>query len=230
MKDITIGNITLGSKVICVSPLTDKDIYSLDLAYGADIVELRIDMFSDISIKGIAHAFIEARKKFILPIIATCRSSSEGGAVTISDNQRINIYNAVIEAADAIDIELNSVIAKDIIDLAIKHNKTTIASFHDFNQTPTLSALEKIYQMGRTLHCDIVKIAVTPNNYSDLRTLTDFTLKYHDKGIVTIAIGELGRTGRLFLPLIGSLFTFASIKTSSAPGQLTIKEFRQFFP
>ncbi|MBF0541431.1 MAG: type I 3-dehydroquinate dehydratase [Nitrospirae bacterium] len=230
MTNISIGNIPLGEKVICVSPLTDIDVYSIESVEGVDIIELRIDMFSDISEKGTSDTFTVARDKFNLPIIATCRSHREGGAVDINDNLRLKLFKSVIDLSDAIDIEIRSKISKDVISFAKDHNKTTIASYHDFKQTPNLSTLEDIDKMGRDQNSDIVKIAVTPINYNDLRTLTEFTLKYHNKGIVTIAMGELGRTSRLFLPLIGSLFTFASIKTISAPGQLTIRELRQFFP
>lgn len=229
MTNFNIGNIILGERVICVSPLIDTDVYNMETIISPDIIELRIDMFNDISIKGIINTFKEAHRKFKIPIIATCRSFIEGGAIPILDEQRLDIYEAILDITDALDIEINSMIAKDVIDLARHQKKTTIASFHDFNYTPDLKSLEEIHSKGRGYTCDIIKIAVTPRNYKDLRILTEFTLKYHDKGIVTIAMGKLGRPSRLFLPLIGSLFTFASLGTSSAPGQLTMKEMLEFF-
>ena len=230
MKEIYIGNIRLRDKVICVIPLTDDDVFTMDCPIGADMIELRIDMFNDVSINKIIETFNQARIKFNLPIIATIRSIKEGGTGSLTDGQRIDIYSAIIDLTDAVDIEINSSIVKEIIALSKKHKKTSIASFHDFKQTPNLTFLEEIHNKGRENSCDIIKIAVTPNNFNDLRTITEFTLKYWDKGIVTIAMGQLGRSSRLYLPLIGSLFTFATVKTTSAPGQLSLKEMRQFFP
>ncbi len=229
MPDRKIGNLTLGVRPLIAVPLTDLGVTSLDTIQGADIVELRIDMFSDHTLSHIKTTFIHARNKFHAPIIATCRSKNEGGAVGMNEDTRYQVFETVVHVSDAMDIEMNSDIANKVVHLAKSHEKISIASYHNFSETPSLHDLFKILKKGKHLDADIVKIAVMTKTRDDLRTINELTLKNYDKGIVIIAMGELGMASRIFLPMIGSLFTFASLETQTAPGQLSVKEMKKFF-
>ncbi len=226
---VKIGNIQLGERPLIAVPLTDNDIASLDSIHDADIIECRIDMFSDLSLKNIKTSLKNAKKKFNVPIIATLRLYSEGGAKNIAEDKRLKIFQSVSEIADAIDIELNSDIANHVISLALESGITAIASYHDFSITPSMRDLVSILKKGKDTGAHIVKIAVMANTYDDIRTITEFTLRHYEYNIVTIAMGEIGITSRFFLPFIGSLFTFATIKTQSAPGQISLDELKSYF-
>ncbi len=228
MSHIMIGNLILGKRPLTAVPLTDKGVTSIDSIEGADIIELRIDMFSDISIPHIKNIFIKAKERFNAPIIATCRAKQEGGAIDLSEDKRAEIISAVITITDSIDIEMHSVIAEKIINKAKENNKTSIVSYHNFSETPPLSKLSDLFNKGNGMDADIVKIAVMPNSPEDLRVITEFTLRYHDREIITIAMGDIGMASRIYLPMIGSLFTFASLEAETAPGQLHIKEIKRF--
>ena len=51
------------------------------------------------------------------------------------------------------------------------------------------------------------------------------------QAIVTFCMGEKGKMSRIFSPLMGAAWTYASLsrKQASAPGQLTIQEMRQIW-
>ncbi|MCX8034215.1 MAG: type I 3-dehydroquinate dehydratase, partial [Thermodesulfovibrio sp.] len=63
----------------------------------------------------------------------------------------------------------------------------------------------------------------------DLETLLLFTLKHKNDKIVTIGMGEKGIPSRIINPVFGSLITYASLKTKSAPGQLLLSDMINIF-
>lgn len=231
MAEMKLGSLTLGlqKRPLIAVPLIDLDVSSIKQLRGADIVELRIDMFSDRRASHVVEIFKTFKEKFPgVPVIATCRSKEEGGAAAISDADRGALFAHVIDLADAADIEIESKISKEIAALANEHDKTIIASYHDFSKTPTGTELEAVYERGRKqLGAHIVKIAATPNGMDDIKRLAAFTLGH--ESVVTISMGEKGMASRIFLPFLGSLFTFASLETVSAPGQLSVDEVRRYY-
>ncbi|QWR78769.1 type I 3-dehydroquinate dehydratase [Candidatus Magnetomonas plexicatena] len=229
MKDVKIGNLTPGKRPLIVVPLTDADVKSISDVRPASMIELRIDMFSELSKDHIITILTETKTKFNVPIIATCRAFEEGGAVKIKDSSRIEIYSAAAQYADAIDVELNTGIFHDVLDIANHRKIPLIASFHDFTKTPPLHVLESLLEKSKNAGADIMKIALMANTTDDIRLLTNFTIEYCDSGIVCIAMGAIGMASRVFFPLIGSLFTFASLETTTAPGQISLHEMAKFY-
>lgn len=207
--------------------LNDRDVFTLEESdiYGADIVELRVDMFE--GLENIAKIFKEAREKFNLPILATIRHPLEGGIREIKD--RAKIYNEIISLIDFVDIEIFSDEAEKIRKISSSHGKTMIASYHRFDKTPTFEELDEIFLKGKRLEANIVKIATMVNSKDDLETLLLFTLKHKNDKIVTIGMGEKGIPSRIINPIFGSLITYASLKTKSAPGQLLLSDIINIF-
>ena len=233
--NLKLGNLTLGAHPLIVVPLTDSDVESLDTLEGADAAEIRIDMFlmkNPADAGGISKTIALAAEKFRVPLIATFRRKEEGGAADVSEETRFSMLEAAAGMAvvSALDIEINSPIAARVIQLANRNGKLSIASYHNFQETPAENFLDETARRGWAPGADVVKIAVMPHTARDLRAITSFTLRHHERGVVTIAMGPLGAASRLYLPLIGSLMTFASIRTLSAPGQLTVAEARRFLP
>lgn len=228
MQNIQIGDITAGTYPLIAVPLTDKSVLSGVDAEDADIIELRVDMFEKLSGEYIKEIVGKAKDTLKKPVITTIRSYTEGGAVRISDKERESLFKAVIKCTDAVDIEIRSEIFNRIVKLAHRHKKTAIGSFHDFVQTPEPDKLSDIFKRGKSFKADIIKIAVMPNSADDLRTITELTLRFHDKGLIAVAMGGLGMSSRIYLPLIGSLMTFASLDIATAPGQLSLKDIKGF--
>jgi 3-dehydroquinate dehydratase-1 len=185
---------------------------------GMELVELRIDLFKR---ADAAHAVKEARRFAGFGRIATVRSRKEGGAGRLSDAARLEIFKKVMPSVEAVDIELSSgAILKPVIAEARRRKKTVIVSFHDFKKMPSVAVLRGIAKRAQRAGADIVKIAAAANSARDVLTLTEFTLDHPQKNLVTIAMGEKGAATRVFMPLAGSLFTFAHAGKATAPGQL----------
>lgn len=197
------------------------------LELGMDIAELRIDQFAN---RNTAHVLREIEKFQGVPILATIRSATEGGAWPDSDTARLELYKAILPQVDAVDVEWSSAsIATHVVSAARALGKPVVLSFHDFTCTPPLKTLNLMAPLARDAGADIVKIAAMCNSQDDVRTLTQFTLENASEGVVVIGMGPIGITTRVLLPALGSLFTFAAYGEGTAPGQLQLEEMASIF-
>jgi 3-dehydroquinate dehydratase-1 len=189
-----------------------------------DILEIRLDLLGN-DIPALC-LFVDKIKKFTgFPCIATARQT-EG-----NKDSRLDIFKAVIPFVDAVDIEIDASIARQVIAHAQK--KTIIVSEHDFEKTPDLSHLESIAEKAELLGADIIKIAAMAEHPTDVVRLMEFTSACR-KNLVTIAMGEYGNITRVLAPMFGSLFTYGFVKKAVAPGQLSVhklvEELRLYYP
>lgn len=234
---IKIGNVVLGNipRVVLVSSdVENGDFIEKAKAEGADILELRIDLFRSIE-KDYIVKLIKSIKGKGLPIIATIRKKEEDGKRYISDDERLKLFNAVIPLVDAIDIELESKsILKEVIRKAHANKKTIIISYHNLTGTPLNAKLEDMIKKASKIGGDIVKIAAFTNSKEDVIRLMKIILKYKSKNIIIISMGSKGVISRVFFPFMGSLLTYGYINVPSAPGQfpinILIEELRRFYP
>ncbi|MBF0329296.1 MAG: type I 3-dehydroquinate dehydratase [Nitrospirae bacterium] len=220
----------IGDFPLIAGSLTDNDVITLENATvgAADILELRIDMFEDVAVKHVKNIFCKAVDKYKKPIIATIRSVAEGGRQEIAD--RLSIFSNIINLADIVDVEISSPeLFKDLRHLCDTHEKIVLGSYHNFEYTPDNSFLEDIFQKGKSLGADLVKIAVTGKSRQDMFRLTEFTLKHRDDGIVSISMGDIGLPSRICSPLCGSLITYGYVSQPTAPGQISISELVYIF-
>ena len=228
--DIFICDMKLGEKPLIAGILTDTDVPRLSSEYlnAADLVELRVDMFSTLDLDHIAGVFKTVRDRFRKPIIATVRDVKEGGKAEISD--RLSIYRAVIPLSDVVDVELQSKdIFPDIRRLCTEHNKVLIGSYHNFKTTPNGDFIDTIVLDGKDAGADIVKVATMAASGDDLVRLMLLNLRHKDKGLITISMGHDGLPSRIFNPLFGSLITYGYINHPSAPGQISVSELMYIF-
>jgi len=236
MKPLAIGNVALGEVPRIAVPVYDDDPTGDVAAVRGitDLIELRIDCFADLGEAKVAETIRRARMADSPPLIATVRAAEEGGKVALDDDRRAALYELATPLVDAVDIELRSPLVPYVLELARKHGKTSIASFHDFHAMPPFYDIENLVDQADDLGVDILKVAAAASSVADLRHLLEFTLRHRDRGIVTIALGEIGAVSRVVFPLAGSLFTFAHHRTPSAPGQLPLAEMKaelkRYFP
>jgi 3-dehydroquinate dehydratase type I len=228
--ELYICNFKLGEIPLIAGVLTDTDVLTInkDSLNPADLIELRVDMFEDISLNHIENIFRVAKENFKKPIIATVRDVKEGGQKKIAD--RLGIYKAVIMFSDIIDVEIGN---KDTM-IAIKNlckpcKKLLIGSYHNFELTPDDNFLDGIVLQGKELGADIVKIAAMAKNREDLIRLAFLTHRHKDKGMITMSMGDMGLPSRIFNPICGSLITYGYINHPSAPGQLSASELLYIF-
>ena len=234
---VKLGNIKLGSMprvVIVLSGHESMKTINAIKFKGADALELRVDLLSNLSIENVLKKVNSLQRKG-LPIIVTIRNKKEGGKRSISDNKRLELFNAVIPLVDAIDIELNSqTIIHEVVKAAKSKKTMVIISHHDFKGTPSIVNLKKIISKSKKIGADLVKIATLANKEEDVVRLTELTVECKDDHLVTIALGSKGSISRLTFPLYGSLLTYAYITKPSAPGQLSFNDLREklrlFYP
>ena len=227
---VHLGSIILdGSPRIAVPFRAGNNPASINAAIrlGMDIAELRIDQFAS---RTQANVLAEIEKFRAIPVLATIRAASEGGAWKDSDAERLALYKAVLPHVDAVDVELSSsAIAPDVVAAAHVLAKPVVLSFHDFAKTPPLDKLNAIARDARAAGADIVKVAAMCTSQDDVRILTRFTLDHASEGVVVIGMGPIGVPTRVLFPALGSLFTFAAYGEGTAPGQLQLDQMAQIF-
>ncbi len=212
---------------IAVTVRDDVDIETVQ-SLKVDILELRVDQFSNLNIDHIIFTIKAWRDAGIFLLLTVRNSAIEGGEDNcVSDEKKLEIFQEATSLVEAVDIELTSPIKSKVIALAKQNKKLIIVSSHNFVETPTKAALNVILHKSFEYKADIVKIAAQANSFHDVITLIHFTLEHKNKKIITIALGSIGSISRLVFPLLGSLWTYSYIDKPSAPGQIPIEKIQK---
>ena len=201
-----------------------------------DLLEWRIDGYENVEDTADCLSLLKEMRAVIgsAALIFTCRIDLEGGMCTLSSESRLNLNSAAIKSGDIdiIDIELCN--DRDFIDSiktqASEHGVKLILSYHNFAETPSEHFIyAKLVEAQRT-GADISKFAAMPQNYADVLSLFNATLKARKEAvqvpIVAMSMGPLGAVSRIAGGLFGSDITFGIGMQASAPGQIPIKELR----
>lgn len=196
-------------------------------ALPCDLVELRLDGFSDFSdwvriAKQIEHQGT--------PVFVTVRLKREGGQWNGNDTARWPLLELAIRNLSGVDVELQSDLAHGASELCGQLGKLSVFSFHDFEKTPPREELEVLLKSAQRLG-GISKIAATANTPEDVELLRSLLPKRAQWGmpICIIGMGPLGRETRLSFPLEGSCFTYGYLDTPGAPGQYSATELMEHF-
>ena len=243
MKKIQVKNLIFnhGTPKICI-PLSGtnefqilnevKNISNLEF----DLVELRIDFFEYADDFSKVKCLLEKiREIYFKPLLFTFRTTKDGGAMEISEENYFKLNYSAIESGliDIVDIELSTteLVIKKLISFAKQKKIKVIMSSHDFHKTPAKEEiLNNLYKM-QEYGADITKIAVMPNSEEDVLTLLKATLEMkkspENQPCILISMGKLGVITRLTGELFGSCMTFATAVNSSAPGQITATKTRE---
>jgi 3-dehydroquinate dehydratase type I len=134
---------------------------------------------------------------------------------------------------DFIDVELGT--KRSLLNGLIRNKKETkvILSFHDFRKTPPQQELEKMCDRMIQFGVDIVKIVTFARSLEDnLNTLSLIPYaRKRKQEIVAFCMGEKGRMSRIFAPMMGAGWAYASLNRNriSAPGQLTVTELKEIW-
>ena len=162
----------------------------------------------------------------------------------MSTNERLDVLRHLIEIKpDYIDIEINSEseVLKNLIDLAYANKVKLIFSYHDFEKLVTYEKTTEILHrfdemLKNELFIDlnkingsIFKIISTAHVFNDnIRVLNICKkLSQQDKKFVCFAMGEVGMFSRILCVEFGSLWTYGSLEERTAPGQITIEKIRE---
>lgn len=200
----------------------------------ATTVELRLDWFAG---PAEAQKFLNflAARSFRLPVqlIATCRRQNAGGKFGGSVLDQLRLLRSAIRAGCGwVDIELETVKAVPslILEIYIRpaHN---IVSFHDFRYMPgSKKLLQIVNQLNRICSdgpFEIFKIAAQCASLRDSMRL--LKIVGNRSNSIVVPMGESASAARILSLRAGSRITYAPVKENTAPGQISLREFRKLY-
>ena len=243
MKTVTVRNLVIGDGapkiIVSLMGIDIATVKSEALAYREadfDILEWRVDHFTDVSsIEAVLEAARTIRDVMAdKPLLFTFRSAKEGGEQALSVEHYIALNRAAVDSGlvDMIDLELftGDELVKATVEHAHAKNVFVIMSNHDFHKTPSAEEIVQRLRKMQELGADIPKIALMPQNKTDVLTLLSATLemqeRYADRPIITMSMAKTGVISRLSGEVFGSAATFGAVKKASAPGQISVTDLR----
>lgn len=206
------------------------------VAAEPDVVEWRIDHLGEgtadpAEVVAAGHRLLAALNG--LPLLATIRTSAEGGLADVTDAEYVALYRAVLDAglADLIDVEVmrGADAVRTLIDLAHAGEVAVVASNHDFDATPAQSEIVARLLLMEDRGADILKIAVMPRSPGDVLTLLAATWEVAqrtDHPLITMSMAGTGVASRIAGGVFGSAATFGMVGRASAPGQVEVGALR----
>ncbi len=203
---------------------------------GADLVEFRIDTFTD----DVA-AVEQLVQQSPLPCIITCRIKDEGGDYDGDEQTRIAVYeHAGLQQPAYIDVELVAYRAsaniRQKVKLVVDHPKQgkstdtgLILSAHDFDKRPT-DLYQRIEAMANDDACRVVKVAWQARSLRDNLQASELIADQH-KPTIALCMGEFGLPSRVLAKKFGALLTFCGLddETVTAPGQVGVAVMKNLY-
>jgi 3-dehydroquinate dehydratase I len=167
------------------------------------------------------------------PLLFTFRSQREGGEQAISPDEyrELNRAAASTAAVSAVDVEMFSEEAAELVRELHQAGKVVVGSYHNFRSTPPREELRSRLLQMREMGADILKIAVTPHSRADVLRLLAVTAELSESGVeqplVTMSTTGLGVVSRVCGELFGSAMSFGAVGACSAAGQLPVEQLRE---
>lgn len=195
--------------VVIAEPTVDDALQALE---GVEFAEIRLDQLHSVP-ESVASLF--SRK---MRTIATCRPGFK------ESDRKALLLEAMRAGASFIDIEYEAPARyrQELVDAARSLGCEVIVSYHDFENTPRRSVLERIVRTCFSRGANLAKIACTVNNPREAARLLG--LLDSQRRLVVIGMGDqpAGRSTRLCGPFLGGEFTFVARYGSkrTAPGQI----------
>ena len=233
--------VVLGGPTRIITPLmgTTPALLSAEIeavaSQAVDLVEWRVDPLltalepASNRRAAINEAWEAAVSQAPLPVLATIRTTAEGGAAELSASEYAELVALLAGLADAVDVEIARAESCALILRAHQAGAAVIASFHDFNETPPDDTLAALYAQMAEAGADVLKVAcrvTTPEDALRVLVAQISAHREHRRPIIGIGMGEAGAITRIAGAPLFSAATFASVGVSSAPGQFTVEETR----
>jgi 3-dehydroquinate dehydratase type I len=190
---------------------------------ACDIIEIRLDLLdpADNETSGTPFAPSPWRHLAGQPLLMTARRRDEGGARDLDGHQRLSLLEASMDDASVVDLEVASIAeASDFIQRLNNSRLPWVASFHDFNQTPDSTHLQKAATAARDAGAVVFKAAVMLNTIHDLARLAEFQCQDHGIAVATMGMGPFASVSRLLCAQLGSALNYGHLGgIPTAPGQ-----------
>ena len=208
----------------------------------ADIVEWRADTFLSSLVGSHFVAASDVEEELVrmaryvadsspLPVLATIRTSVEGGNAYLDDEEYCALVRSLASFAGGVDVEISRDGSAALIDEVHEAGAVVVASFHDFEATPGDEQLAEVLAAMNYAGADVLKFACMANSATDAaRVLAAqaWAREAYDRPVIGIAMGPNGAPTRLVGSALGSAATFATLPgwEGSAPGQFTVEQVR----
>lgn len=230
-----------GRPLICVPVIEQKRadiLHEIDILCkkGAAMIEWRADWYEDVKQPEAVAGILKEMQPLVSDtiLLVTFRSRAQGGERELTQEQRRAFYCMAAEsdAADIVDVEsFETADVAELVQTLQKKGTAVIASHHNFQKTPEDGELKQILEQLAESGADIVKLAVMPNEVTDVFRLLsvthDFKEAHRELPVVTMSMGGYGVISRICGELYGSCITFGSHEKPSAPGQLQMDALAQ---
>ena len=202
-------------------PATARRDIALAAEAGAEMVELRIDTFTD---PAQVRELIAAST---IPVILTCRAEWEGGECELPDERRLEVLTeAAGESASYIDFELKA--SANIHRAPRDSGPRLIVSSHDFSGRP-----DRLYNILRELEQsggDVIKIVWAARTIRDNLEIFEI-LRHRTRPTIALCMGEAGLISRVLAKKFGGFVSFAGVRRQeiTAPGQVSVDEMKRLY-
>ncbi|MHC4666259.1 MAG: type I 3-dehydroquinate dehydratase [Planctomycetota bacterium] len=207
-------------------------------AGGAEMLELRTDYLESLSTLLVEKLIFEAKSasgQSGLPIVVTCRDKREGGVIAWPRELRLDVLTSALAAGvEFIDFEYEDFLpaeSREKVLRALSQNPKArlILSAHNFERK--FGNISKVYRDILAVYpAAIPKLVYGANHINDCFEAFDLLHGTGGERIV-FCMGGAGLMSRILAKKLGSFVTFASIdeESATAPGQLTIGQFKRFY-
>ncbi len=208
---------------ICASIIT-SDLNAIgSVEDQVELFEIRIDLIGD--------KWKEVAVSLKKPWVACNRCVNEGGSWFGNEAERVKELLSALElGASIIDVELDTPNLENIVKL-VKVKAKCLISFHQPGYMLALDEMKHIVNNQLNSGADICKVVATAQSFKDNLTVMQLVTEFPEVRIISFAMGNLGLVSRVFCPLVGGDFIYASIERGkeSAPGQITVAELRRIY-
>lgn len=190
-----------------------------------DLVELRLDACTDLTIEGVASL------PRPLPVLFTLRSPAEGGAFKGSEEERLDMIAKLMTLRpEYMDVEAFVDPERIKAIRAVSPSTRIVLSKHNFSTTP--ENLDDILaeMMARTDNA-IYKLAVRAANTLDTLRMLTFCRKHSTAGVdlICISMGDDGESSRILGPVVHTGLSYCPVEELSAPGQMDARTLRSVY-
>ena len=133
----------------------------------------------------------------------------------------------LFRSAALVDIEILSLRGMEaVLREARKARAGVIASFHDFQKTPTTARLEDLVKQAVDAGADVLKIATHTNSPGDVARLLNL-LERSPMPTAVMGMGPLGMASRVMLAAAGSALNYGWLHQPNVTGQWSAKDLRR---
>ena len=192
----------------------------------SDYAEIRFDFLNPNSVPEALHLI----RKDLRKCVCTLRPIREGGKFSSSEKNRISITKLIAEYDPfLLDIEYETLRKNKSLQRYLKNtNTSTLVSWHNFKQTPTISILKKkLLEMKK--FSNNVKIVTMAKSINDGSRVLSLYNNSKNVKLIAFSMGNLGKMSRLLCLLLGSPYTYVSLGRPIAQGQFSLDEVKSIF-